>query len=174
MRHLLAANRLVTLLGPGGIGKTRLAVEVAAGIVDQFADGVVFVALASVRDPDLVIGAVAQALGIQEMGSRALIDRLHSRLRTADLLLLLDNFEHVLPAADGGWVVAGELPAAASAGHQSRAAAPVWGTRSRGTATRAARIARSLPPPEQLAQLRGCAVVHRARLERAPAAGTDR
>ena len=100
VRHLLAGSRLVTLIGPGGIGKTRLAVEVAAGIVDQFADGIVFVALASVRDPDLVISAVAQALGIQEMGSRALVDHLHSRLRTADLLLLLDNFEHVLSAAE--------------------------------------------------------------------------
>jgi predicted ATPase len=90
----------VTLLGPGGIGKTRLAIEVATGLVDQFTDGVVFVALASVRDPNLVVGAVAEALGIQEMGSRALVDRVQSQLRTADLLLLLDNFEHVLPAAE--------------------------------------------------------------------------
>ena len=137
-------------LGPGGIGKTRLAVEVAAGIVDQFADGVVFVALASVRDPDLVVGAVAQALGIQEMGSRALIDRLHTRLRNADLLLLLDNFEHVLPAAERGCVVAGELPAAEGPGHESCAAAHLRGARSCRAATRAARSPRNLPPPEQL------------------------
>ena len=100
VRHLLAANRLVTLLGPGGIGKTRLAIEAATGIVGNFADGIVFVALASVRDPGLVISAVARALGIQDVGSRALVDRLRSRLRAADLLLLLDNFEHVLSAAD--------------------------------------------------------------------------
>jgi predicted ATPase/DNA-binding CsgD family transcriptional regulator/DNA-binding XRE family transcriptional regulator len=100
VRRALTATRLITLLGPGGIGKSRLAVEAAAGVVDQFADGVTFVALASVRDPDLVSGAVAQALDIQEMGTRALLDRLHSHLRTAHLLLVLDNFEHVLPAAD--------------------------------------------------------------------------
>jgi predicted ATPase/DNA-binding CsgD family transcriptional regulator/transcriptional regulator with XRE-family HTH domain len=100
VRHLLAASRLVTLLGPGGIGKTRLAIEAATGMVDRFADGVDFVALASVRDPDLVISAVARALGIQDMGGRDMADRLQSHLRTADLLLVLDNFEHVLPAAD--------------------------------------------------------------------------
>jgi predicted ATPase/DNA-binding CsgD family transcriptional regulator/DNA-binding XRE family transcriptional regulator len=100
LHQLVTAHRLVTLLGPGGIGKTRLAVEVAAGLVDYFSDGVVFVPLASVRDPDLVVGAMAQALGIREMGSRALSDRLRTRLRDADVLLLLDNFEHVLPAAD--------------------------------------------------------------------------
>src|SRR5690242_378649 len=100
VRHLLAASRLVTLLGPGGIGKTRLAIEAATGMVDQIADGVDFVALASVRDPDLVISAVARALGIQDMGSRDMADRLQSQLRAADLLLVLDNFEHVLPAAD--------------------------------------------------------------------------
>jgi predicted ATPase/DNA-binding CsgD family transcriptional regulator/DNA-binding XRE family transcriptional regulator len=101
LRQLITAHRLVTLLGPGGIGKTRLAVEIATGLVDAFAEGVVFVPLASVRDPNLVVGAMAQALGIQEMGSRGLSDRLHIRLRDADVLLLLDNFEHVLPAADG-------------------------------------------------------------------------
>ena len=100
VRRALTETRLVTLLGPGGIGKTRLAVEAAAGIVDQFPDGVRFVPLAGVRNPDLVPGAMAQALDIQEMGSRAVIERLHSQLRHADLLLLLDNFEHVLAAAE--------------------------------------------------------------------------
>ncbi len=88
------------MLGPGGIGKTRLAIEVAAGIVDDFADGVVFVPLASVRDSGLVISALAEALGIQEMGSRPLADRVRSRLQTAQMLVLLDNFEHVLRAAE--------------------------------------------------------------------------
>jgi transcriptional regulator with XRE-family HTH domain len=78
VRQLITAYRLVTLLGPGGIGKTRLAVEVATGLVDDFADGVVFVPFASVRHPDLVVGAIAQALGIQEMGSRALFERLRA------------------------------------------------------------------------------------------------
>jgi predicted ATPase/DNA-binding CsgD family transcriptional regulator/transcriptional regulator with XRE-family HTH domain len=110
VRHLIAATRLVTLLGPGGIGKTRLAVEVATGIVDQFADGVVFVALGSVRDPDLVVSAVAQALGIQEMGSSVLADRVLSQLANADLFLLLDNFEHVLSAADWVGALLGKCP----------------------------------------------------------------
>ena len=65
LRQLTAGSRLVTLLGPGGTGKTRLAVEVATGLVDQFADGVVFVPLASVQDPELAVGTIAETLGIQ-------------------------------------------------------------------------------------------------------------
>ena len=100
VRRVLGAHRLVTLLGPGGIGKTRLAIEAAAGLGAGFPDGVVFVALANVRDPALVISAVAEALGIKEMGSRPLVDGVRARLGTAKTLVLLDNFEHVLPAAD--------------------------------------------------------------------------
>jgi predicted ATPase/DNA-binding CsgD family transcriptional regulator/DNA-binding XRE family transcriptional regulator len=98
MRGVLATNRLVTLLGPGGIGKTRLAVEVATRVLDEFADGVVFVGLANLRDPDLVVNAIAHALGIQDMDGGGLAGRVQSQLRTADLLLVLDNFEHLLPA----------------------------------------------------------------------------
>ncbi|HEY1296360.1 MAG TPA: tetratricopeptide repeat protein [Chloroflexota bacterium] len=100
VRRLLGVYRLVTLLGPGGIGKTRLAIEVTRGMAGEFADGVVFVGLANTRDPDLVLGAVAEALGIQEMGSRALVDRVRTQLQASDVLLLLDNFEHVLAAAE--------------------------------------------------------------------------
>ena len=97
--------------------------EAATGIVDQFPDGVRFVPLAGVRNPDLVPGAIAQALDIQEMGSRAVIERLHGQLRHADLLLLLDNFEHVLSAAELVASLVGELPAAESSGYESRSAA---------------------------------------------------
>ena len=110
VRKVLAVERLVTLLGPGGIGKTRLAIEVAAGLGEVFADGVVFVALANVRDPGLVVGAVAEALGIQEMGSRPLTDRVRSRLRRAHTLVMLDNFEHVLPAAAAVGVLLADCP----------------------------------------------------------------
>ena len=170
---LLAASRLVTLLGPGGIGKTRLAVEVATGIVDQFADGVVFVALASVRDPDLVISAVAQALGIQEMGSRALVDRLHSRLRTADLLLLLDNFEHVLPAAEAVGSLLASCPRLRVL-VTSRAPLRLSGEREVAVQPLAFPDRTQLAAARAAWQLRGCAAVHRTRLERASGAGTDR
>ncbi|MDQ5850679.1 MAG: AAA family ATPase, partial [Chloroflexota bacterium] len=91
--------RLVTLLGPPGIGKTRLAVEVAAQIGLDFADGVVFVALAPVADPALVAQAIARTLGVQESGGQPLIESLKAYVGGKHLLLVLDNFEHVLGAA---------------------------------------------------------------------------
>jgi predicted ATPase/class 3 adenylate cyclase len=91
--------RLVTLAGPGGMGKTSLALEVAARVERDFADGAVAVLLAPVRDPDLVPLAVRQALGITETAGREHLDVVVEYLRTRDLLLVLDNFEHVIPAA---------------------------------------------------------------------------
>ena len=76
-------SRLVTLTGPGGMGKTRLALAVANSLAGGFADGVVFVDLAPVRDPALVAAAVATALGIREMGARSLADQLAAYLRAA-------------------------------------------------------------------------------------------
>jgi predicted ATPase/DNA-binding CsgD family transcriptional regulator/transcriptional regulator with XRE-family HTH domain len=149
VRDLLAASRLVTLVGPGGIGKTRLAVEVVTGTVDQLADGVVFVPLASVRNADLVISAVAQALGIQEMGSRTLLDRLHSHLRTADLILLLDNFEHVLPAAEAVGSLLSSCPRLRVL-VTSRAPLRLSGEREFAVQPLAVPDRHSLPPPEQL------------------------
>jgi predicted ATPase/DNA-binding CsgD family transcriptional regulator len=93
--------RLVTLLGPGGIGKTRLAVAVAWELHDStgFDDGVAFVDLSAVQHADLVPATVARALGIADGGAGELWERLEERLGPADLLVVLDNFEQVLDAA---------------------------------------------------------------------------
>src|SRR5215207_6202643 len=90
---------LLTLTGPGGVGKTRVALQAAADLRNEFADGVYFVPLASIRDPTLVIAAIAQALGLQDIGSRPLAERLVDVLRTRQTLLVLDNFEQVVEAA---------------------------------------------------------------------------
>jgi predicted ATPase/transcriptional regulator with XRE-family HTH domain len=93
------AARLVTLTGPGGIGKTRLGLQVVAELVDDFPDGVFFVDLAPLRHPALVISAIAQILEIKENGGQPLINHLKQFLGDKRLLLLLDNFEHLLDAA---------------------------------------------------------------------------
>src|SRR5205823_9456170 len=90
--------RLVTLTGPGGVGKTRLSLQVATDLLDAFADGVCFVPLAPIRDPDLVAPTLAQALGLKETGDEALRDLLKTWLQDKRLLLLLDSFEQVLAA----------------------------------------------------------------------------
>jgi predicted ATPase/class 3 adenylate cyclase len=91
--------RLLSLTGPGGTGKTSLAIHLAGSLMPIFEDGVFFVALAAITDPALVPRAVARALGIQEMGGRPLLDILADALGGRHSLLVLDNFEHLLPAA---------------------------------------------------------------------------
>jgi predicted ATPase len=90
--------RLVTLVGPGGIGKTRLAIEVGSGLVDKF-DGVVMVALEEVSSADLVVSSIALALGVPESPGHVLLDVIINYLRTRKMLLMVDNFEHVVAAA---------------------------------------------------------------------------
>ncbi len=92
------AVRLVTLTGPGGVGKTRLALAAAAAAETTFADGAAFVELAAVRDPDLVVPAVAQALRVRAPGNQPVAAALQAFLRAKELLLVLDNFEQVVAA----------------------------------------------------------------------------
>ncbi len=90
--------RLVTLTGTGGTGKTRLAVQVAAELLDDFPDGVFFVGLAALADPDLVVPTIAQTLGVREGSGRPFADTLRDYVKGRQLLLVLDNFEHLLDA----------------------------------------------------------------------------
>jgi len=98
-RRLLAGSYLVTLTGPGGSGKTRLGIALAAEVAGDYPDGVFFVPLAPVRDPDLVPSTIAQSLGLQDARDRPLMDHLVSQLRDRQMLLVLDNFEHLLAGA---------------------------------------------------------------------------
>ena len=91
--------RLLTLTGPGGTGKTRLGLQVAADLLDDFPDGVFFIPLASITNPDLVASAIAHTLGVREAEGQPLAERLKDYLREKQLLLLLDNFEQVLASA---------------------------------------------------------------------------
>jgi predicted ATPase/transcriptional regulator with XRE-family HTH domain len=90
---------LVTLTGPGGIGKTRLAIEVAAELVDDFADGVWYVRLSRLTDPDLILPTIAQTLGLKEAGRLPIAESLREHLSARQTLLVLDNFEQVVHAA---------------------------------------------------------------------------
>jgi predicted ATPase/DNA-binding CsgD family transcriptional regulator len=98
-RLLLDDTRLLTLTGPGGTGKTRLALEVAAEVQTAYPGGVCFVPLAQVAEPGLVLPAVAQALGVKESPERTLMDALVVHLKASAALLLLDKFEHLVEAA---------------------------------------------------------------------------
>ena len=104
VRHLLLspATGLVTLTGTGGCGKTRLGLQVASELLQQFEERVYFVALASITDPAMVPMAIAESLGIHQTGGRPVLDLLKDYLRETDpspVLLLLDNFEHILAAS---------------------------------------------------------------------------
>jgi predicted ATPase/class 3 adenylate cyclase len=94
-------TRLVTIFGPGGAGKTRLGLQVAAESLDRFRDGALFVDLAPERDPDAAFETVVRTLDVPSSGSSSPLELLKSRLRDKELLLLLDNFEQVTEAAIG-------------------------------------------------------------------------
>src|SRR5262249_39514603 len=90
--------RLLTLFGPGGVGKTRLSIAAASVLVQAYPDGVAFVDLASLRDHRLVAATIARALDVRESEGRSARELLLEQLRDRRLLLVLDNFEHVLEA----------------------------------------------------------------------------
>lgn len=105
INRLLAKTRLLTLAGPGGIGKTRLALRAAADLLDDFDNGVFFVSLAPIRSAGHIVQTIAEAIGFPLSTEEEPIDQLLSHLRRRQLLLVMDNFEHLL---DGAGVI-GEI-----------------------------------------------------------------
>jgi non-specific serine/threonine protein kinase len=103
-------TQLLTLVGPGGTGKTRLALQAAAEVLDAFGDGVFFVPLAPVADPALVLSVIATALGLREEGEQSLAGRVHDFLRGKELLLVLDNFEHLVDGGSAVWTLPESAP----------------------------------------------------------------
>lgn len=97
-KQLLSRSRLLTLTGPGGTGKTRLSLQIAAELLEQFPDGVYFVPLASVQDADLLASVIAQNLSIPITGSQQPLERLLDHLKDKRTLLVLDNFEQLMAA----------------------------------------------------------------------------
>jgi predicted ATPase/uncharacterized protein HemY/DNA-binding XRE family transcriptional regulator len=94
-------TRLLTLMGPAGVGKTRLAMQVAMTAQEDFPDGVFFIELAALHDPALLIAAIARQLGVQEHGATPLEETLAAAIGEREMLLVLDNLEQILPAAPG-------------------------------------------------------------------------
>ncbi|HEX3631644.1 MAG TPA: tetratricopeptide repeat protein [Casimicrobiaceae bacterium] len=101
IKSLLGATRLLTLLGMGGLGKTRLSLQIAADVLESYADGVWFVDLAPIKDPSLVASAVAQVLNVREEPGKPLDQTLCEHLRDREMLLVLDNCEHLIAACAG-------------------------------------------------------------------------
>jgi predicted ATPase/class 3 adenylate cyclase/DNA-binding CsgD family transcriptional regulator len=99
LREALASNRLVTLTGAGGAGKTRLAVQVAAALAEEYGDGICYVDLAPITHPAVVAVTAARALGLPDQPGRSTIDTLQQHLRDRHMLLLLDNCEHLLDSS---------------------------------------------------------------------------
>ena len=119
---LEGGSRLVTLTGPGGIGKSRLAIAAARASAPLFDDGAVFVDLSAVHDPARVPNAIAQALGVRDTGDAPVLENLATALDDRSILLVLDNFEQVLPAAPTISALLAAAPRRLRARDQPRAA----------------------------------------------------
>ena len=163
--------RLVTVTGPGGIGKTRLAVQVANGLVERFPGGTHFVSLSSLSDPELIASVIVQTLGIREAGGRSPLEILKENLQgslRAPMLLLLDNFEHLVeavPTVAELLVVGPNLKVLVT----SRAALHVYGEHEFPVPPLALPDSRSIPPLEILSQYPAVALF----VQRAVAAKPD-
>ena len=149
--------RLLTLTGAGGTGKTRLALQVAADLLDDFEHGVFFVSLAAIRDPALVIAAIAQTLGVQENGNPSLVEVLKHYLHDRQVLLLLDNFEQVVTAGPKVTKLLASAPRL-KVMVTSRALLQVYGEREFLVPPLALPDLRRLPPPELLLKVTAVAL----------------
>ena len=149
--QILTKERLLTLTGPSGSGKTRLALQVAAEMIEQFKDGVFFISLAPITEPGLVASTLAQSLGAIESSGRSIVDCLKDHLQYKSLLLLLDNFEQVVSAAP----LVAELLAACSELKiliTSREGLRIGGESEYPVLPLALPDLKQLPPPESLTQ----------------------
>jgi predicted ATPase/transcriptional regulator with XRE-family HTH domain len=160
--------RLVTLTGPGGVGKTRLSLQVAAKALEAFPDGVWSVRLARLTDPDLVVPTIAQTLNLKDSGGAPLTAVAQRYLRDKQLLLVLDNFEHVAAAASSVGALLTLCPGVKTL-VTSRAALHLRGEHEYALRPLALPDQRHLPSPERLAQYAAVALF----IARAQAAQAD-
>jgi predicted ATPase/class 3 adenylate cyclase len=168
-KKLLQHTRLLTITGPGGMGKTRLSLQIAADLIGVFEDGVYFVPLSAVRDPELIASAIAQSVGIQVSGNRLPVDAVNEYLSDRNVLLVLDNLEQLLP--DGAPVIAQLLQASPQLKvvTSSRAALKVYGEQELALEPLRTPSLRALPSLAALSQFEAVALF----IERAVAAKHD-